>query len=85
MFCGEVAALPMTGCKQKEFWFALHFSRRVEAGFIAGQVSSGGGSLLLREADRKIKLLSRLACYFSDGLSQEPAEHRVAEMAAQRI
>ena len=57
----------MTECNQETFAFTAHFSRRVEAGFTAGQVSSDGGSLLLREADRKINLLGRLAGCFSDG------------------
>ena len=51
----------MTECNQETFAFTAHFSRRVEAGFTAGQVSSDGGALLLREVDRKINLLGRLA------------------------
>ena len=50
----------MTECNQETFGFTVHFSRRVEAGFTAGQVSTDGGALLLREADRKIDLLGRL-------------------------
>ncbi len=57
----------MTECNQETFSFTAHFSRRVEAGFTAGQVSSDGGALLLREADRKINLLGRLAGCFIDG------------------
>ena len=45
----ERAAFLMTECNQERFSFAVHFSRRVEAGFTAGQVSSDGGALLLRE------------------------------------
>jgi hypothetical protein len=44
----------MTECYQEAFRFAAHFSRRVEAGFTAGRVSSDGGALLLREVDCKI-------------------------------
>ena len=33
----------MTECTQETFGFTAHFSRRVEAGFTAGQVSSDGG------------------------------------------
>jgi hypothetical protein len=75
----------MTECKQKVFSFTAHFSRRVEAGFTAGQVSSDGGALLLRETDRKIKLLGRLACCFGDGRNQDLVEHKLSEMLAQRI
>jgi hypothetical protein len=57
----------------------------VEAGFTAGQVSSDGGALLLREVDRKIDLLGRLAGCFSDGRSALLVKHQLAEMLAQRI
>jgi hypothetical protein len=75
----------MTECSQEVFSFTAHFSRRVEAGFTAGQVSTDGGSLLLREADRKINLLGRLAACFSDGRSPLLVKHQVSEMLAQRI
>ena len=75
----------MTECIQETFSFAAHFSRRVAAAFTAGQVSSDGGALLLREVDRKIKLLGRLGSCFSDGRNQELVEHRLEEMLSQRI
>ena len=75
----------MTECNQEVFSFAAHFSRRVEAGFTAGQVSSDGGSLLLRAVEGKIKLLSRLADCFSDGRCQEQVEHPLEEMLSQRL
>jgi len=65
---------------QETFSFTAHFSRRVEAGFTAGRVSSDGGALLLREADRKIGLLGRLASCFQDKRQQEQVEHPLAEM-----
>jgi hypothetical protein len=75
----------MTECTQETFAFTAHFSRRVEAGFTAGQVSSDGGSLLLREADRKINLLGRLAACFTDGRLPLLVKHQLSEMLAQRI
>jgi hypothetical protein len=75
----------MTECNQETFSFAAHFSRRVEAGFTAGQVSSDAGALLLRQAERKINLLGRLARCFSDERNQKLVEHPVAEMLSQRI
>jgi hypothetical protein len=56
-----------TECNQEAFGFTAHFSRRVEAGFSAEQVSTDGGSLLLREVDRRINLMGRLAGCFIDG------------------
>lgn len=75
----------MTECNQETFSFAGHFSRRVEAGFTAGQVSTDGGAPLLREVDRRIKLLGRLAECFSDGRSPLYIQHQLPEMLAQRI
>ena len=57
----------------------------MEAGFTAGQVSSDGGALLLREVDRKINLLGRLAGCFSDNRSPFLVKHQLSEMLAQRI
>ena len=75
----------MTECNQETFAFTAHFSRRVEAGFTAGQVSTDGGALLLRQTDRKINLVGRLAGCFIDGRNQGQVEHRVEEMLSQRI
>ncbi|HEX3471848.1 MAG TPA: IS1380 family transposase [Silvibacterium sp.] len=75
----------MTECNQETFTFAVHFSRRVEAGFTAGQVSSDGGALLLREVEGKINLLGRLAACFSDGRDPDRVEHPLPEMLSQRI
>ncbi len=75
----------MTECNQESFTFTAHFSRRVQAEFPAGRVSSDGGALLLREADRRINLLGRLASCFSDGRSPLLVRHQLSEMLAQRI
>jgi hypothetical protein len=75
----------MTECKQETFAFTAHFSRRVEAGFTAGQVSSDGGALLLREVECRINLLGRLASCFGDGRSALLVKHQLPEMLAQRI
>jgi hypothetical protein len=75
----------MTECNQETFAFTAHFSRRVEAGFTGGRVSTEGGSLLLREADRRINLLGRLAGCFSDGRAPLLVKHQLSEMLSQRI
>jgi hypothetical protein len=75
----------MTECNQETFSFTAHFSRRVEAGFTAGQVSSDGGAPLLREVERRINLLGRLAGCFRDGRNQDLVEHKLSEMLSQRI
>jgi hypothetical protein len=79
------AAFLMTECTQEVFSFGAHFPRRVEAGFTAGQVTSDGAALLLRQADRKIGLLKRVASCFTDRRSPLLVEHRLGEMLSQRI
>src|SRR5580693_9363375 len=75
----------MTECIQDRFSFARHFSRRVEAGFTAGQVSSDGGALLLRSTELRIKLVERLAACFHDGRRPLLVRHKLVEMLSQRI
>ena len=75
----------MTECNQETFAFKAHFSGRIEAGFSAGQVSTDGGALLLREVDQKINLLGWLAGCFSDGRTPLLVKHQLSEMLAQRI
>jgi len=75
----------MTECIQERFAFTGHFSRRVEAEFSAGQVTSDGGALLLREVDGRLQLLRRLTGCFVDGRSPQLVKHQLQEMLAQRI
>jgi len=75
----------MTECIQESFSFTAHFSRRVEAEFTAGRVSSDGGALLLREADLRINLLGRLSGCFLDGRAPLLVKHGLSEMLSQRI
>jgi hypothetical protein len=75
----------MTECSQESFSFTAHFSRGVQAEFTAGRVSSDGGALLLREADRRVNLLGRVAGCFIDGRAPLLVKHRLSEMLAQRI
>jgi len=81
----ERAAFLMTECNQERFRFAAHFSRCVEAGFTGGEVTSDGGAPLLRQTDRKINLLGRLAACFTDGRNPKLIEHTLSQMLAQRI
>jgi len=75
----------MTQCNQSQFAFAPHFSRQVVAGFEDRQLSTEGGALLLRETDRKLGLLARVAECFLDHRAPERIEHELKELLAQRI
>jgi hypothetical protein len=75
----------MTECNRTAFPFEGHFSRRVVAKFDGAQMTTEGGALLLRETDRKIGLLKRVAACFTDTRDPQRTEHGLSEMLAQRI
>lgn len=75
----------MTQCNQTRFAFAPHFSRQVIADFEDRQMSTEGGALLLRETDRRVGLLARVAKCFGDHRQPERIEHALPELLAQRI
>jgi hypothetical protein len=75
----------MTECSESLFPFEAHFSRQVVAEFEGSWLTTEGGSLLLRQADRKIGLLRRVAGCFTDYRQPERIEHPLEEMLAQRI
>jgi hypothetical protein len=75
----------MTECTQSSFGFQGHFSRQVTAQFDGGTISSDAGGLLLRETDRRLNLLPRLAQSFLDGRDPARIQHTVAEMVSQRV
>lgn len=75
----------MTECNQSRFSFAKHFRREVVGDFGGGAMTSDGGALLLREADRKLNLLARFSQCFLDGRNPALIEHTLEQMLAQRI
>jgi hypothetical protein len=50
-----------------------------------GAVTSDAGALLLREADRAVRLIDRVAGCFSDGRDQTGMVHAVHTLVGQRI
>ena len=75
----------MTECNQSSFGFEAFGRREIVARFDGGTISSDGGALLLRETDKRLNLLPRLAECFLDGRKQPLVEHSIQEMLAQRI
>jgi DDE family transposase len=75
----------MTECTQSTFEFAAHFARQVVARFDGGTMTTDVGGLLLRETDRRLDLLPRLAECFLDGRSRLLVEHTVAQLVSQRV
>ena len=75
----------MTECTQSIFEFQAHFSREVVARFDGGTMTSDAGAVLLRETDRRLGLLPRLAACFEDRRQPWLISHTVQEMVAQRV
>ena len=75
----------MTECIQSSFGFEACGSRQIVARFDGGTISSDGGALLLRQTDKRLNLLPRLAKCFLDGRNPEQVEHSVLEMLSQRV
>ena len=75
----------MTECNQSSFGFEACGRREIVARFDGGTISSDGGAMLLRQTDKRLNLLPRLAGCFLDGRNQDQVEYTVQEMLAQRI
>jgi hypothetical protein len=75
----------MTECTQSSFGFEACGSREIVARFDGGTISSDGGAFLLRQTDKRLHLLPRLAECFLDARNQEQVEHSLLEMLSQRI
>lgn len=78
----------MTKCyhdPQLSFSFSSCQRRRVEASFDGGHVTSDGGVLLLREAERRLGLLERVGRALGDSRRSKSCEHSVVSMLRQRV
>src|SRR5881227_1953987 len=75
----------MTECNQSSFGFEACGKREIVARFDGGTISSDGGALLLRETDRRLNLLPRLADCFLDRRQPLLVRHSVQSMVSQRI
>ena len=74
----------MTECNQSSFGFEALGTREIVARFDGGTISSDGGAFLLRQTDRRLNLLPRLADCFLDGRNPNMVDHSIQEMLAQR-
>ena len=75
----------MTQCSEQQFQFSSGNSREVVAAFNGGTITSDGGSILLQETDKKMKLVSRFSGCFLDGREPSRIEHSFEQMMKQRI
>ena len=74
-----------TECSAELFGFAPVESRRVEAAFDGGAITSDAGALLLGATDRAIGLVGRFAACFTDVRRADLVEHEVATLVGQRV
>jgi hypothetical protein len=75
----------MTVCTQTSFEFPATNRRRVQASFTGGDVSSDGGLLLVRQADRRLELTATLAKRLADPRDPSKLTHPLVTLLRQRI
>ena len=75
----------MTDCNSGRLSFPACRGRRVEAGFDGGEVTSNGGALLLRQADRRLGLTAAVARRLGDPRQRGKLRHGVADLLRQRV
>lgn len=75
----------MTECKQKEFEFQGINFKKVIGCFNGGTITSDGGSLLLREVEKKTGILKRFSECFQDYRREGLIEHKISELISQRV
>ncbi len=75
----------MTKCYQRSFEFPPVNRRIVEARFDGGDITSDGGVLLLRQADRLTGLSDSIAQVLSDPRRQASCDHDVPGLVRQRL
>jgi hypothetical protein len=75
----------MPNCTHEELSFPSFDRRKIEASFTGGDVSSDGGVLLLREADRRLGLVKALNAVLPDPRDPALITHRQEDLLRQRI
>jgi len=75
----------MPECNDELFEFPSFDRRKIEAGFQGGDVSSDGGVMLLREADRRLGLTRALDAALPDPRDPDLITHAQIDLLRQRI
>lgn len=74
----------MTNCTGLNYQSKVK-NRQIEINFTGGDISSDGGVLLLREADKRLGLTNELAKNFPDKRDSDKITHTILTMLKQRI
>src|SRR5271157_1268393 len=73
-----------TECNGKLFEFHPLGAREVRGGFDGGAITSDGGGLLLREVEKRTRIVERFAACFTDYRDADRVERTVRELAGWR-
>ena len=75
----------MTQCNHEAFSFSNCRKRQVKGNFFGEPISCNGGSLLVREVDRRMGLTMAVARALGDRRQHGKVRHDVATMVRQRV
>lgn len=75
----------MTNCNEEVLSFPAVNSKKVEAKFKGGDITSDGGGLLLRAVDQRFSLTKRLARLIPDSRDPSKIKHSIQTMLKQRV
>jgi hypothetical protein len=75
----------MPNCNPELFEFPSFDRRKIEGSFTGGDVSSDGGIMALREADRRLGLLQALDAAIEDPRDPGQITHRQVDLLRQRV
>ena len=74
-----------TECTQDSFAFHPLSRRAVRARFDGGAITTDAGGLLLREVEKRTRIVEQCAACFTDHRDPQRIEHTAAELLAQRV
>ena len=74
-----------THCKPTKYEFQPLGARKVESAFDGGSITSDGGALLLKQAERGFGVVSRFSECFTDYRDRNLVEHTVCDLVSQRV
>ena len=75
----------MSNCTRTPINFPALKRRTIEANFTGGDVTSDGGVLLLREIDRRLRLLNAVDQVLPDPRNPRYMEHSQLSLLRQRV
>ena len=75
----------MTKCSTPSIAFSSCKSRKVQANFSGGEITSDAGVLLIQKADQKINLTQRIAKQMKDPRHRKKCKHSLLDLLRQRV